>query len=158
MRPFLANCPNHGDRLEGPLRAVFRLSRPTFSDATEPRPFWYGCWKLDNSTSWRTPEGDGFEKLPLRRSEPGSNHLVQVSASGRRADLSWGGFDRLAWTLAAFAQPAAAIGRDPLSRLLEQAIGRQSVALAGAADVSARGGQGIRLCGTTPAKLVTLEP
>jgi hypothetical protein len=44
--------------LEGPLRAVFRLSRPTFSEATEPRPFWYGCWKLDNSMSWRTPEGE----------------------------------------------------------------------------------------------------
>ena len=57
MRPFLANCPNHGGRPPGPLRAVFRLSRPTFSDATEPRPFWYGCWKLDNSMGWRTPEG-----------------------------------------------------------------------------------------------------
>jgi hypothetical protein len=43
LRPFLTNCPNHEDRLEGPLRAVFRLSRLTFSEATEPRPFWYGC-------------------------------------------------------------------------------------------------------------------
>jgi hypothetical protein len=43
MWPFLANCPNHEDRLESPLWAVFRLSRPSFSEATEPRPFWYGC-------------------------------------------------------------------------------------------------------------------
>jgi hypothetical protein len=42
MRPFLGNCPNHGARPEGPLWACFRLSRPTFSDATEPEPFWYG--------------------------------------------------------------------------------------------------------------------
>ena len=76
-RPLLANCPNHGDRAEDQLRAVFRLSRPTFSDATEPRPFWYGCWKLDNSMSWRTPEGNGFERIPLWRSAPGSNRLVQ---------------------------------------------------------------------------------
>jgi hypothetical protein len=43
MRPFLADCPNHQDPSITPLRAVFRLSRPTFSEATEPRPFWYGC-------------------------------------------------------------------------------------------------------------------
>src|SRR5687768_10080186 len=47
LRPSLANCPNHEDWFEGPLRAVFRLSRPTFSEATEPRPFWYGCLKLE---------------------------------------------------------------------------------------------------------------
>ena len=41
------------------FRPFFRLSRPPFSETTEPRPFWYGCWKLDNSMSWRTPEGDG---------------------------------------------------------------------------------------------------
>ena len=27
----------------GPILGRFRLSRPIFSDATEPRPFWYGC-------------------------------------------------------------------------------------------------------------------
>ena len=27
----------------GPLWARFRVFRPAFSDATEPRPFWYGC-------------------------------------------------------------------------------------------------------------------
>ena len=53
-RPFVRTT---SARPLGPFRAVFRLSRPTFSDATEPRPFWYGCWKLDNSTGWRTPEG-----------------------------------------------------------------------------------------------------
>jgi hypothetical protein len=58
MRPFPANCPNRGARPEGPVRAVFRLSGFTFSEATEPRPFWYGCWKFDNSMSWRTPDGE----------------------------------------------------------------------------------------------------
>ena len=33
----------------GPFRALFRLSRRPFSDATEPRPFWYGCQKCVNS-------------------------------------------------------------------------------------------------------------
>jgi hypothetical protein len=45
MRPFLTNCPNHGARPKGPLWAVFCLSRPTFSIATEPRPFWLSCAK-----------------------------------------------------------------------------------------------------------------
>jgi hypothetical protein len=42
--------------------------------------------------------GSGFERIPLGRSEPGSNRLIIVSASGRTADLSWGGFDRLVVT------------------------------------------------------------
>ena len=58
LRPFPANCPNHEGRPGDPFRAVLRLSRPTFSDATEPRPFWYGCRKLDNSTGCRAPEGE----------------------------------------------------------------------------------------------------
>jgi hypothetical protein len=57
MRAFAAICPNHEDRLEGPFRAVFRLSRPTFSEATELRPFWYGCEKLVNSMGYGAPEG-----------------------------------------------------------------------------------------------------
>jgi hypothetical protein len=96
MRPFLANCPNHEDRLWDPFWAFFTLSRPTFSDATEPRPIWYGCRKLDTSMGWMVPEGGGFGKPPLRRSEPGSNCLVQrvrysvvsdalPSAAGQRA-------------------------------------------------------------------------
>jgi hypothetical protein len=60
MRPFLANCPNHQEPSIALLRAVFRLSRPTFSEATEPRPFWYGCRKFDNSMGSRTPEGVRF--------------------------------------------------------------------------------------------------
>jgi hypothetical protein len=38
--------PNHGHRPRSPLRAVSRLSPAPFSDTTEARPFWYGCWKL----------------------------------------------------------------------------------------------------------------
>jgi hypothetical protein len=34
--------PNQARRPPGLFQAVFRLSLPTFSDATEPRPFWYG--------------------------------------------------------------------------------------------------------------------
>jgi hypothetical protein len=37
-----AICPNHPPRPLSPFRAIFRLSRPTFSGATELRPFWYG--------------------------------------------------------------------------------------------------------------------
>ena len=44
-----ATCPNHAPRPLSPLRAVFRLSRPTFSDAAEPRPFWYGFGNIKNS-------------------------------------------------------------------------------------------------------------
>jgi hypothetical protein len=39
MRTFPAILPNRGLRLRSPFWAVFRLSRPPFSDATEPRPF-----------------------------------------------------------------------------------------------------------------------
>ena len=83
-------------RLQGLLRVVFRLSQPSFSDATEPRPFWYGCEKLDNSMSWRTPEGDAG----LKESRSGGVNRdrtvwFSVAASGRTADLSWAGFDRL---------------------------------------------------------------
>jgi hypothetical protein len=49
MRAFAAICPNHRHRPRDRFRAAFRLSRPTFSEATEPRPFWYGCWKLSKS-------------------------------------------------------------------------------------------------------------
>jgi hypothetical protein len=49
MRAFPAICPNHGNPSIGPFRAAFCLSQPTFSDATEPRRFWYGCEKLDKS-------------------------------------------------------------------------------------------------------------
>ena len=66
VRPSPANCPNHEDGLRGPFWAISCLSSAPFSDATEPRPFWYGCWKLDNSMSWRTPEGNGFERIPAR--------------------------------------------------------------------------------------------
>ena len=45
--PQNAGLPGHLSEPRGqpdrPFWAVFRLSRPTFSDATEPRPFWYGC-------------------------------------------------------------------------------------------------------------------
>jgi hypothetical protein len=81
LRPFLANCPNHEDRLEGPLRAVFRLSQPTFSEATEPRPFWYGCQNLNSSMCRGRAKCVGFEKPPLRRSEHGSNRLVIANRS-----------------------------------------------------------------------------
>jgi hypothetical protein len=40
----------------------------------------------------------GFDGRPLRRGRPGSNHRFSVSASGRTADLPWGGFDRLVVT------------------------------------------------------------
>ena len=66
---------------EGPVLDLFPSLAPTFSDATEPRPFWYGCWKLDNSMSWRTPKGSGFERIPLGRSEPGSNCQVRHTAT-----------------------------------------------------------------------------
>ena len=32
-----------GGLARGPISGRFRLSRLTFSEATEPRPFWYGC-------------------------------------------------------------------------------------------------------------------
>jgi hypothetical protein len=51
MRAFAAICPNQAWRPTGPFWAVFRLSAAPFSDATEPRPFWYGCWNPSNSTS-----------------------------------------------------------------------------------------------------------
>jgi hypothetical protein len=38
------------------MRAVFRLSRATFSDATEPCLFWYGCQNLDKSIGYRASE------------------------------------------------------------------------------------------------------
>jgi hypothetical protein len=53
-----AHYPNHRHWPESPFWAVLRLSPAPLSDTTEPRPFWYGCWKLDNSMSWRTPEGE----------------------------------------------------------------------------------------------------
>ena len=59
-------------RIRGPFWAVFLLRRATFSDATEPRPFWYGCQKLENQYVSGRTNGSGFEKLPLRRSEQGS--------------------------------------------------------------------------------------
>jgi hypothetical protein len=45
MRAFSAIHPNHSDWLTRPFQAVFRVSQRLFSDATEPRSFWYGCWK-----------------------------------------------------------------------------------------------------------------
>jgi hypothetical protein len=42
MRAFSAIHPNHSDWLTRSFRAVFRVPQRLFSDATEPRPFWYG--------------------------------------------------------------------------------------------------------------------
>jgi hypothetical protein len=42
-------CPNHRRLPIGLFWAFSPLCWATFSDATEPRPFWYGCWKLSNS-------------------------------------------------------------------------------------------------------------
>ena len=49
IRAFLLIYPNHRRQPKGPFRGLFCLSRPSFSEATEPRPFWYGCEKLVNS-------------------------------------------------------------------------------------------------------------
>ena len=43
LRAFPPNYPNHEQRPGSPFRAVFCLSPAPFSDATEPRRFWYGC-------------------------------------------------------------------------------------------------------------------
>ena len=43
-------------RAPRPFWAISCLSSAPFSDATEPRPFWYGCEKLDSSMSYKTPE------------------------------------------------------------------------------------------------------
>jgi hypothetical protein len=40
---------NHEDGLRSPFWSISCLSSAPFSDATEPRPFWYGCWKFGNS-------------------------------------------------------------------------------------------------------------
>jgi hypothetical protein len=61
MRAFAANCPNHERRCRRPFWAVFRLYPPLFSDATEPRPFWYGCQKIAISRTYTTSEQTGFE-------------------------------------------------------------------------------------------------
>ena len=43
MRAFPPINPNHGHRPGSPFRTLFGLFPALFSDATEPRPFWYGC-------------------------------------------------------------------------------------------------------------------
>ncbi len=87
-----------------------------------------------NSMIWRTLRGNGFERIPLGRSEPGSNRLVHCVCLGRTADLSceagW------SWTLSGIrGSPLQRSAEIPCLGLLEQAVGRQSVAaLPGAAD------------------------
>jgi hypothetical protein len=62
MRPFPAICPNHENRPGSPIWALFCLSPARFSDATEPRPFWYGCQKLSRSMGYGSGEGGAGSK------------------------------------------------------------------------------------------------
>jgi hypothetical protein len=77
LRPFLANCPNHEDRLEahfGPFFASLGSLSPK-----QPNHGHFGT-DVESSIIQRVgglPKGSGFERIPLGRSEPGSNRLVQ---------------------------------------------------------------------------------
>ena len=64
-----AICPNHAPRPLGPFRGLFRLSRPSFSDAPELRPFWLSYLNCMNSIAYEGPTSMRFELRPLRRSE-----------------------------------------------------------------------------------------
>ncbi len=57
MPAFPLIYPNHGDGLRSPFWAISCLSSPPFSDATEPRPFWYGCEKPARSMGYAMPAG-----------------------------------------------------------------------------------------------------
>jgi hypothetical protein len=113
--------------------------------------------KADNSNGWMGPEGGRFEKLPLGRSEPGSNLLVHCVCFRPHSGPSWGGFDRLVVDpKRPSREPAAAIGRDPLFRA-PGAGDRKAVSPrpAWSGRLSWREvGRGTRLCGTSPLKLV----
>jgi hypothetical protein len=80
MRAFAVIHPNHGHRLGGEFWAFSRLCGALFSDATEPRRFWYGCQKIAISRTYRTSERTGFEGRPLRRRGLGSNNSVRYGS------------------------------------------------------------------------------
>ena len=65
------------DLLEGPLRPFFVSLGPL--SPTQPNHGHFGTDVGIAITQWvgGRPKGCGFEKLPLGRSEPGSNHSVQ---------------------------------------------------------------------------------
>ena len=77
LRPFPANCPNHVALLEGSLRPFF-VSLGSLSPK-QPNHGHFGTDVESSIIQWVAwhPKGVGFAKAPLRRSEPGSNHLVQ---------------------------------------------------------------------------------
>ena len=83
MPAFWLIYPNHGDGLQSLFSAISCLFSAPFSDATEPRPFWYGCQKLGMSTTYRTSERMGFEGRPLRRCGLGSNNSVRYSPGSK---------------------------------------------------------------------------
>jgi hypothetical protein len=75
MRAFPPSCPNHGDRPENPLWAVFRLSL----SLTQPNHARFGTDVRSSTGQWvtRGPNRAGFERAALRRSELASNSPVR---------------------------------------------------------------------------------
>jgi hypothetical protein len=81
MRPCPANCPNHRDRPMAPIRAVF-----VSLGALSPKQPNHGGFGTDvrsskNQNVTGCPKGSEFERAPLRRNEPESNHSVPKGPS-----------------------------------------------------------------------------
>ena len=80
MRALAAICPNHRRRPTGPFWAVFVSLRPL--SLTQPNHARFGTDVRSSQNQWVPghPEGHGFERAALRRSEQGSNSSVRYGS------------------------------------------------------------------------------